>query len=411
MCQSSNMFLKEDISNIIIMGDHMKIKSLKVQNIGGIKELDLTFNDKFNVICGANGIGKTTILNIIADHFSDNKSLLFRKSDSDSGEYILTYNLEGKSNQKYRATINNFLPQVASSTFTDADASKYLLRFDTIRNINYKKLSALTSDSRRQKYDNPKITGTGVDASELKNWFVNRFAFHDKDGSLTQVEIDNYNLAKTMFSVLDSSVKFKTVIGRSYDIMLSTDKGDIYFEYLSSGYKSCIYIIMGIMKEIEYRTPDNPMRVSDFDGCVLIDEIEEHLHPSWQARLVQALKEIFPKIQFIVTTHSPSVLQSLDKDEIIPLYLDESNETAIKELDLSEYGLQGWTLEEILKDVMGVPNTTSQLYQDTLKKFDKAMNDENGEEILKQYKILDKMLNPSNMLRKLLKIQIADWEE
>ena len=97
---TSNMFLKEDISNIIIMGDHMKIKSLKIQNIGGIKELDLTFNDKFNVICGANGIGKTTILNIIADHFSDNKSLLFRKSDSDSGEYILTYNLEGKSNQK-----------------------------------------------------------------------------------------------------------------------------------------------------------------------------------------------------------------------------------------------------------------------------------------------------------------------
>lgn len=256
MYQSNNIFPKEDISNILIVGNHIKIKNLKIRNIGRIKELDLTFNDNINVICGANGVVETTILNIIADHFGVEDSLLTRKFNSDSGEYTLT------------------------SSCNDEDM-----------------------------------------------------------------------------------------------------------------------------------TPDIPMHLSDFDGCVLIDEIEEHLHPSCQDKLVQVLKKNFPKVQFIVTTHSPIILQSLDKNEIIPLYIDKSNKIAIKELNLSEYGLQGWTLEEILKDVMGVPNTTSQLYQDILKKFDKAMNEENGEEVLKQYKILDKMLNPSNILRKLLKIQIADWEE
>lgn len=214
-----------------------------------------------------------------------------------------------------------------------------------------------------------------------------------------------------MFGALDETVKFETVSAKSFDIMLSTLQGKIYFEYLSAGYKNCIYIIMGIMKEIEYRFIDKPVKIGDFDGCILIDEIEEHLHPSWQAKLVKALKEIFPKCQFIVSTHSPGILQSVEKDEIIPLYLDENNETRVKELSLGEYGLQGWTLEEILKDVMDMPSTTSDLYQNTIKAFDEAMDNENIEEIKRNYEILDKMLHPTSTLRKLLQIQMAGLEE
>ena len=67
---------------------------------------------------------------------------------------------------------------------------------------------------------------------------------------------------------------------------------------------------------------------------------------------MQTLKIIFPHAQFILTTHSPSILQTLEKDEIIALRYDEDGNTCLKSLDLGEYGLQGWTLEEILKDVM-----------------------------------------------------------
>ena len=105
-----------------------------------------------------------------------------------------------------------------------------------------------------------------------------------------------------MFGILDNTVTFKSVIGSSFDIMLSTDRGEIYFEYLSAGYKSCIYIILGIIKEIEYRFTETPIYVQDFDGVILIDEIELHLHPTWQAELVRVLKLIFPKTQFIMTT-------------------------------------------------------------------------------------------------------------
>lgn len=53
----------------------MKIKQIIVSGVGGIKELKLEFDEHFNVICGANGIGKTTILNIIADAFANAWSL------------------------------------------------------------------------------------------------------------------------------------------------------------------------------------------------------------------------------------------------------------------------------------------------------------------------------------------------
>lgn len=144
---------------------------------------------------------------------------------------------------------------------------------------------------------------------------------------------------------------------------------------------------------------------------MLIDEVDLHLHPTWQAGLIKALKTIFPYAQFILTTHSPSILQTLEKNEIIALGCDEEGNTHLKELNLGKYGLQGWTLEEILKYIMEMPTTTSQLYQETLAKFDEAMNDEDRDTILQQYELLKEMLHPEDPLRKLLAIQVAEWEE
>ena len=60
---------------------------------------------------------------------------------------------------------------------------------------------------------------------------------------------------------------------------------------------------------------------------------------------------------------------------------------------------------------MEMPTTTSELYQETLENFDKAMNDENRDAILKYYELLKEMLHPNNPLCKLLSIQVAEWED
>lgn len=394
----------------------MKIDSLVIDGIGGIRHLELKFNPGVNVLCGANGIGKSTVLDTIADAFTFGiSSKLKRNALCESGNYIISISVNENGEivpEKIQNEVKDFQPDKDEYRNGWRKYAKSILYFGINRNMDYKRLKSVDSDpSRDETYELGKLIKNGVEANDIKNWFVNRFLFADKEGSLTKEQVQNYKLAETVFGVLDDSVRFKTVYARTYDIMLSTEKGDIYFEYLSSGYKSCIYIIHGIIKEIEYRTSEQPVQADKFDGVVLIDEIDLHLHPIWQAQLIGALKTIFPRVQFILTTHSPSVLQSLEKDEIIALACGEDGNTYLKKLNLGRFGLQGWTLEEILLHVMGMPSTTSALYRETLAEFDKAMNNEDRTAILQQYELLKEMLHPDSSLRKLLAIQVVEWEE
>jgi predicted ATP-binding protein involved in virulence len=405
---------KEDGNIKIIMeisgGNKMYIKNIKISGIGGIRNLQLNFNEGLNVICGANGIGKTTILNIIADAFGNNQRILKKNSQCEQGEYDIDFlNQEGNLN-----SINNqilvFEPDSNEWIGNAKEESRYVLTFGINRTIEYVRLGAIPMDVKRDIFNIAEVVRNGIGADSIKGWFVNRFVFHDKEKSMSEEQKENFELAKSAFSILDSGMEFETVKSGSLDIVLKTPKGNIYFEYLSAGYKTCMYIILGIIEELEFRFTEPYICASDFNGVILIDEIELHLHPVWQAKLVLSLKKIFPNAQMILTTHSPSILQVLEKNEIIPLYEDDNGEVSVKELHLGEYGLQGWSLEEILKDVMGMPSTTSELYKSTLKLFDLAMDNEDLLEIEKNFEILDKMLHPNSTLRKLLQIQKAGME-
>ena len=393
----------------------MKIKSLVIDGIGGIKHLELSFNDHINVICGANGIGKTTILDTISDPFCLGRaSHLKRNATCKQGKYSITIEVSDgttKKNVSAEENVDSFSPNEIGYRTHLYKYARHLLSFGINRDINYVQLNSVAPDPQRQDTDVASQAVNGIKANDIKNWFVNRYLFSEKKDSITNEQMANYRLAESVFSILDDTIQFKTVNASTFDIILETSKGNIYFEYLSSGYKSCIYVIFGIIKEIEYRTVGKPIMVQDFDGVILIDEIDLHLHPVWQSELIKALKAIFPCAQFILTTHSPSILQSLERDEIIALGYNESGDTFLKELNLGRFGLQGWTLEEILKDIMEMPSTSSQLYQDTLKSFDEAMNNEDKDLILQQYVLLKEMLHPNNPLRKLLSIQVAEWED
>jgi hypothetical protein len=84
---------------------------------------------------------------------------------------------------------------------------------------------------------------------------------------------------------------------------------------------------------------------------VPIDEIDLHLHPRWQARLVTALKAVFPKVQFVVTTHSPMVLPALTSEEVVLLDLDEQGNVTARTSDVSPMLLTG---SELYRDFFGI---------------------------------------------------------
>jgi len=91
---------------------------------------------------------------------------------------------------------------------------------------------------------------------------------------------------------------------------------------------------------------------AEIEAVVLIDEIDLHLHPSLQRELVPRLRKALPKVQWIVTTHSPLVLANFDVNEIIAL--DRDQEGNVRELDRQ---ILGFSSDQIYQWLMGTPPT------------------------------------------------------
>ena len=84
---------------------------------------------------------------------------------------------------------------------------------------------------------------------------------------------------------------------------------------------------------------------------VLIDEIDNSLHPQWQLKICNLLKKAFPDVQFIVSSHSPFVWSELNRDEVIWLERDSEGKVVRKPVDYAK----GGTIEEIIAAYFGVP--------------------------------------------------------
>ena len=126
-------------------------------------------------------------------------------------------------------------------------------------------------------------------------------------------------------------------------LRLTIRKGDsrLSINQLSNGERSLIAILGDMIRRLALANPglDDPLQGH---GVVLLDELELHLHPKWQRQIVSNLCETFPNIQFIGTTHSPFVIQSLRPGELINLDPIEFNEYKDK------------SIEDIAESVMGV---------------------------------------------------------
>lgn len=407
------MYNKIYLPNIYILGngeETMKIKKMTIDNICGIKHLDLNFNEGLNLICGENGVGKTTILKSIAYPFSYGENDFIKKHYGTGKGHVGLWFTQDKKPISY--DVVDFKAGTTIVSTEDFDRSNQIIYFSPSRKITYNKVKALKSsetiDTDELSFDHsPKQLISGVN-NDIKNWFVTNYAFSAIENSLNEYEIFNFELSKRVFNMIDNDLSVKTV-KKDFEIVLNHKNKEIYFEMLSDGYKSCIFVLLNLIKEISYRFP--AIKAEEFSGVIMIDEIDLHLHPQWQSKLVNVLKDTFPKAQIIATTHSPSVLQNAQAKEIIPLYIDREGNVNVNELSLGEYGLQGWTLEEIMKDVMGMDSTTSELYTQVINDFDKAMGDENVGVAKEKYNLLCQMLHPNNPLRQLMQIQMAGMGE
>ena len=162
--------------------------------------------------------------------------------------------------------------------------------------------------------------------------------------------------------------------------ILSKKRGEVYLDSgygllplaeQSDGYKS----VLALMVDILAGLPESMHDKREATGIILIDEIESHLHPRWKMKIVKSLRNTFPGIQFIVTTHDPLCLKSLGKGEITVIKKDSENIYVYDEVS-SPAGLR---VDQLL---------TSELFG-----LDSTIDPDIDEKFYNYYRLLAKSLN------------------
>jgi predicted ATP-binding protein involved in virulence len=132
------------------------------------------------------------------------------------------------------------------------------------------------------------------------------------------------------------------------DMVYCENKETVSISCLSAGYQSVLWMIMDIAYRLAVLNPGKA-DIMNSEGIVLIDEVDMHLHPKWQWNIIDALRSTLPNVQFIIATHSPIIISSCKKGNLI-LIDDNQEVTYLK-------NAYGYSVNDVLELCQGSINT------------------------------------------------------
>lgn len=338
-----------------------EIDAIKLRHLENIS-IDLANNNRNHLILtGKNGAGKTTMLKSIRDYLKSiennmyysikdyKKNIEFSKNRLNEIEEGININKDNPFEKQhiidnlnyYQETIEKYGNGINVKINNDAEIiSKYkngefiLAYFDANRNSSVVASKSVNKIELQDKYS--------IDAdidTQFLDYLVylktqQSFARNEEDYNIVNeigAWFDNFEGAlKKLFQ--DNSIKLKFDY-RNLDFKIKQDGREDYgLNQLSDGFSAVLDIIMNLILRME---KDKKGLSYNKEGIVLIDEIETHLHIELQKNILPFLTSFFPNIQFIVTTHSPFIISSLQNALIFDL------EKKIELVDLSSYSYDG----------------------------------------------------------------------
>lgn len=343
------------------MGNHF-ITNINIKKLRHLENINIDLdkeNKKHLILTGKNGAGKTTTLLALKDDLRAIQEGLssfvkMRKEDLNRLKNQLNKASSDDEIKKLEASIEGCSNDIRRHSCIELDLE---FNTDVSELDNVYKLGnfilAYYGSNRQIKVETPK----GVEKIELKL----RYSIEDKPSSIfvkylvdlkTQQSFarnENENdvvenieewfkrLEKALGLILDDkSVKLKFDY-RNYNFKICQEGREPFsFNDLSDGYSSILSILSDLILRMDKERASREKNYAfDLEGIVLIDEIETHLHIELQKVILPFLSEFFPNLQFIVTTHSPFVLSSVNNAVIYDL------EKNLRIENLSNYSYEG----------------------------------------------------------------------
>ena len=359
------------------------IYKFKTEELGIGFDFDVEFeeNQKVNCIIGKNGIGKTQLLESMAKSLIYTHSMFLVNGNYQYKNYFIqkdilekTKDLELKLPLEIELNgikIKNKISQnwgyatfehIIGNRNDNFIFDKPIVFVGTknrgfTKNINPENIKILgnvqdrfvESIKRTMSY----INSDGLEHEEVANWFVSRLIVNPNFVLKGQNKINEVITVLKLIEKLEPSLQ---LIVENADggnsISMLYNEGQLLFNgiplnKLSTGFVSIVKIFQEIV--VGYGGWSNLKDLSLVDGVVFIDEIEAHLHISWQTKIINILKEFFPNTTFYITTHSPLVLAGLKDGEAYELYKEENfvKSKAITNVD-------NYALNDIVNEFFGV---------------------------------------------------------
>lgn len=217
--------------------------------------------------------------------------------------------------QKNRAKYENILEQLINNKKMTPvlyfDAFRYLPSSKP-QGINMDIMSNVRKDSLRSNVNEDNTISNKY--FNVKQWLLNLDYLKLKEGNYYQRVYEHVTRAVDM---LFSPLKFSRIEANGNIIFVDDDsKEEIDIGMLSDGFKSLFSIIGAMIMRLSLLGEKEGMPFYMNEAIVLIDEIDCHIHPRWQRNIIPALKILFPNCQYIVSTHSPYILESVQEYEI-----------------------------------------------------------------------------------------------
>lgn len=352
-------------------------KKLKLHGWRQFENIEIDFSSNITVLTGPNGCGKTTILNVLARHFGWNINFISSPYyEKKSGKKLWSdlmrefeHESEIPANQTEVGEIEYSNGNKCQLIVPLQSQAQYQLKYQNemgITGLNipshrpimgYFQIQNIPTNPKtnQQQYDEFKQLQFQAYGSDnvrnpgvvLKQSLI-ALALFGAGNEHVQPNVEYRSLfdefQNILRVVLPKSIGFKRLEIRTPDIVLITETGNFPLDAMSGG----VSAIFGMAWQIHVYGADK-------SGCtVIIDEPENHLHPSMQREFLTLLRRAFPKYSFIVSTHSPFIVSSDPEASVYGLIYSDNKKIVSRKLTQAD--LTG-SPNKILREILDVPTT------------------------------------------------------